>query len=230
VIRSSGQKNPADQAAKHGATDTRITCPHAITTKTWIKAECKRIFYKAWKAELPDSQPSMKYPTNFTRYKWTETRALARVFCGRSPTDSGPYKSPSQCEQCNTDVSSEHYLTTCPRFKRARKQLRKALNTPITPQICLGHTTPLKPVIDFLRKTGLGFSNTEERIGNEKKVQVRNEYIGNTGKCKLQIIHRRARREEKRRGEVEFSFVLNHNFLCLSGMWGGMWPVESNRP
>jgi hypothetical protein len=38
--------------------------------------------------------------------------------------------------------------------------LGKALNIPITPQICLGHTTPLKPVMDFLRKTGLGFSNT----------------------------------------------------------------------
>jgi hypothetical protein len=88
-----------------------------------MKAECKRLFYKAWKAELPDSQLSMKFPTNFTSYKWTETRALARVFCGRSPTDSGPYKSPSQCEQCNTDAGSEHYLTTCPRFKRARKQL-----------------------------------------------------------------------------------------------------------
>jgi hypothetical protein len=56
-----------------------------------MKAECKRLFYKAWKAELPDSQPSMKFPTNFTSYKWTETRALARVFCGRSPTDSDPY-------------------------------------------------------------------------------------------------------------------------------------------
>jgi hypothetical protein len=46
--------------------------------------------------------------------------------------------------------------------------------------------------------------NTEERIGNEKKVQVRNEYIGNTGKCKLQIIHRRARREEERRSFLLF--------------------------
>jgi hypothetical protein len=67
----------ADQAAKHGAIDTSITCPHAITTKTWMKAECKRLFYKAWKAESPDSQPSMKFPTNFISYKWTETRTLA---------------------------------------------------------------------------------------------------------------------------------------------------------
>jgi basic membrane lipoprotein Med (substrate-binding protein (PBP1-ABC) superfamily) len=40
--------------------------------------------------------------------------------------------------------------------------------------------------------------NSEERIGKEKKVQVRNEYIENTEKCKLLIIHRRARREEER--------------------------------
>jgi hypothetical protein len=40
--------------------------------------------------------------------------------------------------------------------------------------------------------------NTEERIGKEKKVQVRNEYIGNTEKCKILKIHRRARREEER--------------------------------
>jgi hypothetical protein len=46
-----------------------------------------------------------------------------------------------------------------PCFKQARKRL-KALNIPITLQICLGHTTPLKPVIDFLRKTSLGVSNT----------------------------------------------------------------------
>jgi hypothetical protein len=46
--------------------------------------------------------------------------------------------------------------------------------------------------------------NTEESIGKEKKVQVRNEYIGNTEKCKLLIIHRRARREEKRRSFLLF--------------------------
>jgi hypothetical protein len=46
--------------------------------------------------------------------------------------------------------------------------------------------------------------NTEERIGKEKKVQVRNEYIGNTEKFKLWIIHRRARREEKRRSFLLF--------------------------
>jgi hypothetical protein len=40
--------------------------------------------------------------------------------------------------------------------------------------------------------------NTEERTGKENKVQVRNEYIGNTEKCKLLIIHRRARGEEER--------------------------------
>jgi hypothetical protein len=163
----------ADQAAKHGATDTSITCPYAITTKTWMKVECNRLFYKAWKAELPDSQQLMKFPTSFTSYKWTETRARARVLCGRSPTDSDPYKPPSQCEQCNTDASSEYYLTTFLRFRRAQKQLGKALNIPITPQICLGHTTPLKPVIDFLRKTGLSFSNTlnfEDGLPNQQTI------------------------------------------------------------
>jgi hypothetical protein len=49
----------ADQAAKYGAIDTSITCPHAITTKTWMKEECKRLFYKFWKAELPDSQTTL---------------------------------------------------------------------------------------------------------------------------------------------------------------------------
>jgi hypothetical protein len=58
--------------------------------------------------------------------------------------------------------------------------------------------------------------NTEEMIGKEKKIQVRNECIGNTEKFKLLIIHRRARR-----GEEEFSFVINHNFLCLLGCRGG---------
>jgi hypothetical protein len=38
--------------------------------------------------------------------------------------------------------------------------IRKAPSIPITLQMCLGHTTPLKPIIDFLPKTGLGFSNT----------------------------------------------------------------------
>jgi hypothetical protein len=53
----------------------------------------------------------MKFPTNVTNYKWTETRTLGRVYCGRSLADSGPYKSPSRCEQSNTDATSEHYLT-----------------------------------------------------------------------------------------------------------------------
>jgi hypothetical protein len=29
------------------------------------------------------------------------------------------------------------------------------------------------------------------------------------------------RTKSERRGEEELSFVINHNFLCLSGVWGG---------
>jgi hypothetical protein len=40
--------------------------------------------------------------------------------------------------------------------------------------------------------------------GKEKNIQVRKEYIGNTEKCKLWVIHRRIRREEERRSFLLF--------------------------
>jgi hypothetical protein len=49
---------------------------------------------------------------------------------------------------------------------------------------------------------------------NGKQVHMRHQVRG-SGQKNLLIIHRRARRGEERRC---FFFVINHNFLCLSGM------------
>jgi hypothetical protein len=85
-----------DIEAKRGATNTNVKCQHAVTTKTWMLAESKGQFLLAWKQKLPDSKPSLQYPPQMSSYNWTETRALARVYCNRSPTDNGPYKPPTQ--------------------------------------------------------------------------------------------------------------------------------------
>jgi hypothetical protein len=109
TVNTQGNED-ADTEAKRGATHTNVKCQHAVIT-TWILTESKRQFLLAWKQKL---KPSLQYPPQMSSYKWTETRALTRVYCNRSPTDSGPYKQPTQCDTCNIDATSEHFLTKCP--------------------------------------------------------------------------------------------------------------------
>jgi hypothetical protein len=54
------ENEAADQTAKYGVTDTNTICPHTIITKTWMKAKCKRLFYKAWKVEHTINEISNK--------------------------------------------------------------------------------------------------------------------------------------------------------------------------
>jgi hypothetical protein len=126
------------QAAKYRETDTIITYPHAVTTKPWMKAECKRLSTKLGKQNFR----THNHQCNFQQ--------TSPVINGRKLEHWLEYSvegvlqivahtNHPQCEQWTLP-------NTYPRFKRARKQLGKALDIAITPQICLGHTTSLKPV------------------------------------------------------------------------------------
>jgi hypothetical protein len=65
-----------------------------------------------------------------------------------------------------------------------------------------------------LRPGPISLRIPKKGLGKKRKYKLEMNIL-EIHRNKLLIIHRRARREEERR---RFSFVINHNFLCLSGM------------
>jgi hypothetical protein len=149
----------ADAQAKLGAEESRHLCPHAVTTKTWLMAETKRRFLTQWRDQAPLTRPTITWPTHLSGLKWQDSRALFRVFTRRTPSDINPITktAPRNCECGPTPPTSAHILDDCPHFERERKVLLRQLDIPAitTNQVLLAANT--KPVLDFLRKTGLGF-------------------------------------------------------------------------
>jgi ribonuclease HI len=149
----------ADAQAKLRAEDSLKLCQHAVTTKTWLMAETKRRFLSQWRAQTPDTHPTITWPTHLSGLKWQDSRALFRVFTRRTPSDIDPITktAPRDCECGPTPPTSPHILGDCPIFGRERTILLRQLDIPTitTDQVLLAANT--KPVLDFLRKTGLGF-------------------------------------------------------------------------
>jgi len=77
----------ADTLAKLGASST-TPCQFALTTKTWLQTQAHAEFFRRWKIELPLSKPFFKFPDHLRNVDWADTRAVWRVFCKRSPTDT----------------------------------------------------------------------------------------------------------------------------------------------
>jgi ribonuclease HI len=149
----------ADAQAKLGAEDSRHLCPHAVTTKTWLMAETKRRFLTQWREQAPLIRPAITWPKHLSGLKWQESRALFRVFTRRTPSDINPITktAPRDCECGPTPPTSAHILGDCPIFNRERTALLQQLDMPAitTDLVLLAANT--RPVLDFLKKTGLGF-------------------------------------------------------------------------
>jgi hypothetical protein len=91
-----------------------IPCRFGRTTKTWLLAQARTSFLKRWKQELPLSNPSFKFPDHLHGVDWADTRAMWRVLCNRSPTDSPPNIPADPCP-CGLDLNTSHHLLRdCP--------------------------------------------------------------------------------------------------------------------
>jgi ribonuclease HI len=149
----------ADNLAKLGANSPSKLCPHACTTKTWLYAESRRILSKRWKEELPSSHASLTLPGWLKNLKFSESRALFRVYCNRTPSDAYPSEPPQPC-QCGQDmVSGRHLFSSCAQFEAERQKLISETFGDITSDKYFFDPRNVVHIVRFLRKTGIGFTD-----------------------------------------------------------------------
>jgi hypothetical protein len=154
-----------------GASST-TPCRFAVTTKAWLLTQARAEFLARWKNELPLSNPSFKFPTHLHGVDWADTRAIWRVFCNRSPTDTPPNITADPCP-CGLDLNSSHHLLRdCPLLATQRATLLLSTTGDIqTPGFL---TTPQNalPLRHFLRKTGLGYSSRLQFDGGNNLTDI----------------------------------------------------------
>jgi ribonuclease HI len=145
----------ADVLAKLGASSA-TPCQFALTTKTWLQTQARAEFIRRWKTELPLSKPSFKFPGHLHNVDWADTRALWRVFCNRSPTDTPPNIDAALCPCGSAPYTSLHLLRDCPLLAVERATLLSSAVGDIQSPDFL--TTPENTLAlrRFLRATGLG--------------------------------------------------------------------------
>jgi ribonuclease HI len=163
----------ADSEAKAGATSP-TTCVHARTTKTWMLAQSRRSLRERWLAELPDAVPSTRFPDHLRSLRWPDTRALWRLYAGRTPLDwelgADHDKEPEPCDCGESFTSSADILLECRLFIQARaRMLQKAPD--ITVSSILG-LTQMPAVMEFMKTTGLGYKSdlrADDSIRSERE-------------------------------------------------------------
>ena len=147
----------ADTLAKLGALST-TPCQFALTTKTWLQTQARTELFRRWKTELPLSKPSFKFPDHLHNVDWADTRALGRVFCNHSPTDSPLNIDAGLCPCGSAPYTSLHLLRDCPLLAVERTTLlSSAVGDIQSPDFILAPENSL-PLRRFLRATGLGHS------------------------------------------------------------------------
>jgi hypothetical protein len=106
----------ADSEAKAGAASS-TACTHARTTKTWMLAQTRQRLRERWLADLPDEVPSSHFPDHLKTLRWPDTRALWRLYVGRTPSDRDPGadhdKNPEPCDCGESFTTSAHILLEC---------------------------------------------------------------------------------------------------------------------
>ena len=146
----------ADKLAKLGASSATTPCRFARTTKTWLLSQARAEFLKRWKQTLPLSTPSFKFPSHLHGKDWADTRALWRVFCNPSPTDSPPNIEADPCP-CGLDLNlSHHLLRDCPLLASQRTELVRSATGDIQTPGFITAPENFLPLRRFLRATGLG--------------------------------------------------------------------------
>ena len=147
----------ADTLAKLGASSA-TPCQFARTTKTWLLTQARAEFIQRWKTELPLSKPSFKFPDHLRNIDWADTRALWRVFCNCSPSDTPPNIDADLCPCGLAPYTSHHLLRDCPLLAIERTTLLSSTASDIQSPDFLTAPENSLALRRFLRATGLGHS------------------------------------------------------------------------
>jgi len=145
----------ADALAKQGAAG-HTPCQYATTTKTWLLTQARSQLLRRWKAELPLSAPSFKFPDHLRDVEWRETHALWRVFSNRSPSDPHPNEADDLCPWGKDTNSSLHLLRDCTLLETHRARLLASTVGDIQNSDFITNPKNFLPLRLSLRATGLG--------------------------------------------------------------------------
>jgi ribonuclease HI len=149
----------ADKLAKLGATHN-IKCRHTTTTKTWMMAETRRIFFRSWSMALPNPyQPSFKYPTELANLKWKTSKALAGVQCSRTPCDPRIGIDDEEKCVCDQDIlTSKHLIQSCPLLQAERTKWFSQCTGLPTDEGFLFNLKNIPSILKFMADTGVGYA------------------------------------------------------------------------
>jgi ribonuclease HI len=148
----------ADALAKQGASG-HTPCQYTTTTKTWLQIQARAQLLRQWKAELPLSNPSFKFPDHLRNVDWEDTRAVWRVFSNRSPSDSHPNQPKDPCP-CGLDMNSSHHLLRqCILLMKYRTELLQSTVGDIQSSEFILNPKNQQPLRRFLKATGLGHTD-----------------------------------------------------------------------
>ena len=131
-------------------------CQYTTTTKTWLLSQARSQLLRRWKAELPLSAPSFKFPNHLRDVEWKETRAIWRVFSNRSPSDPHPNQADDPCPCGSVTNSSHHLLRDCVLLATHRAKLLASSVGDIQTSDFITNPKNFIPLCRFLRATGLG--------------------------------------------------------------------------
>jgi hypothetical protein len=146
-----------DTLAKLEASST-TPCQFALTTKTSLLTQARAEFILRWKTELPLSKPSFKFSDHLRNIDWADTRALWRVFCNRSPSDT-PTKIDADLCPCGLAPYTSHLLLRdCPLLAIERATLLSSTAGEIQSPDFLTASKNSLALRPFWRATGLGHS------------------------------------------------------------------------
>jgi len=207
----------ADTLAKWGASSA-VPCRFTLTTKTWLLAQAPVELLRQWKTELPLSRHSFKFPSHLHGVDHTDTRAIWRVFCNRSPSDPTP-NIPADPYPYSTDlISPHHLLRDCPLLMPHWALLRKATTGDIQSLKFITAPENSNPLHRFLRATGLGHSTLIQFDGSHNTPDGTNTSDSDSpqpdfGTFEPYPIPRPTRQTGGRIEAIGFSFVLSERFL-----------------
>jgi hypothetical protein len=125
-----------------------------------MQSQTRRELRDRWAKGLPDSIQSFRFPDHLRSMRWPDTRALWRLYAGRTPSDRDPgadhNTDPEPCDCSEGFISSAQIFLECRLFLRPRsRMIPKALEIAISSILRATHTPA---VLEFMKTTGLGYT------------------------------------------------------------------------
>jgi hypothetical protein len=119
------------------------------------------------------------FPSYLRNLRFSETKALFGVYCGRTPPDPLRKVEPDLCPCGTGKIETQHLFMSCPRFNDLRQKMTSKTKGTIGTREFVLLEENIKPVMEFLKATGIGFARNlgENRDGGQSE-KVENDKDG----------------------------------------------------